>query len=81
LSKSLEIHPALFVLLAIFFVSLILSLWGGALFPVFTTVVGIVLVGTAALFLLLYALVWFARTIYGRKNNSTSRDTRIPKFL
>jgi hypothetical protein len=61
-------HPALFVLLAVFFVSLILSLWGGALFPIFTTVIGLVLVWTAAVFLILYALVWLARTIYARHN-------------
>ncbi len=63
MSKPFEIHPALFVLLAVFFVSLIPGLWGGALFPVFATVIGLVLVGTAVVFLILYTLVWLARTI------------------
>ena len=64
MSKPFEIHPALLVLLAVFFVSLMVSLWGGGLFPVFTTIVGFVLVWTAVVFLILYALVWLARTIY-----------------
>ena len=68
LSKPFEIHPALFVLLAVIFVTLILGLWGGALFPIFTTVIGLVLVWTAAVFLILYALVWLARTAYKRHN-------------
>ena len=66
LSKPLEMHPALLVLLIVFFISLTLSLWGGALFPVFTTIIWLVLAGTAVVFLILYALVWFARTIYAR---------------
>jgi hypothetical protein len=66
LSKPFEIHPVLLVLLVVFFVSLMLGLWGGALFPVFTTIIGFVLVGTAVVFLILYVLVWFARTIYVR---------------
>src|SRR6266571_1857120 len=48
LSKPFEIHPALLVLLAVFFVSLMLSFWGGGLIPVFTTIIGLVLVWTAA---------------------------------
>ncbi len=68
MSKPFEIHPALLVLLTVFFISLMLSLWGGALFPVFTTIVGFVLVGTAVVFLILYALVWLARTVYARHN-------------
>src|SRR3989442_7451067 len=68
LSKPFEIHPALLALLAVFFVSLMLSLWGGGLIPVFTTIIGFVIVWTAAFFLILYALVWLARTIYARRH-------------
>ena len=70
LSKPFEIHPALLVLLAVFCVSLMLSLWGGELIPVFATITGFVLVGTAAVFLILYALVWLARTIYTRRGDT-----------
>jgi len=68
LSKPFEIHPALLVLLAVFFVSLTLSLWGGGMIPVFTTIIGFGLVWTAGVFLILYALVWLARTIYARRH-------------
>jgi len=68
LSKPLEVHPALLVLLAVFFVSLMLSLWRGGLIPIFTTIILFVLVGTAGIFLILYALVWLARTIYARRH-------------
>ena len=68
MSKPFEIHPAPLVLLAAFFVSLMLSLWGGALFPVFTTIIWLVLVWTAVVFLILYALVWLARKIYARQS-------------
>ena len=87
-------HPALLVLLAVFFISLTLSLWGGALFPIFTTLIGGVLVGTAVAFLILYTLVWLARKIYARlsipfqgansltlhPNNSSSKSSRTPAF-
>ncbi len=68
MSKPFEIHPALLVLLVVFFVSLMLSLWGGGLIPVFTTIIGFVIVWTAAFFLILYALVWLARTIYAQRH-------------
>ncbi len=68
MSKPFEIHPALLVLLAVLFVSVTLSLWGGGLIPVFTTIIGFVIVWTAAFFLILYALVWLARTIYARRH-------------
>jgi len=68
LSKPFEIHPALLVLLAVFFVSITLSLWDGGLIPIFTTTIGFLLVGTAGVFLILYALVWLARTIYARRH-------------
>ena len=68
MSKPFEIHPALLVLLVVFFVSVMLSIWGGGLFPVFTTIIGFVLFWTAAFFLILYALVWLARTIYARRH-------------
>ncbi len=68
MSKPFEIHPALLVVLVVFFVSLMLSLRGGELFPVFTTIIGFVIVWTAAFFLILYALVWVARTIYARRH-------------
>src|SRR6267143_318877 len=68
LSKPFEIHPALLVLLAVFFVSLMLTLWGGSLFPVFTTIIWFVLAWTTVVFLILYALVWLARTIYARRH-------------
>jgi uncharacterized membrane protein (UPF0182 family) len=68
LSKPFEIHPALLVLLAVFFVTLTLSLWGGGLIPVFTTIIWSVLVMTAVVFLILYGLVWLARTIYARRH-------------
>ena len=68
MSKPFEIHPALLVLLAVFFVSVMLNLWGGALFPILSTIILFVLVGTAAVFLILYALVWHARTIYARRH-------------
>jgi hypothetical protein len=68
LSKPFEIHPALLALLAVFFVSLTLSFWGGALIPLFATIIGFVLVWTAGVFLILYALVWLARTIYARRH-------------
>lgn len=94
MSKPLEVHPALLVLLAVFFISLILSLWGGALFPIFRTLIGGVLVGTAVAFLILYMLVWLARKIYAglsipfqgansltlHPNNSSSKSSRIPAF-
>jgi antibiotic biosynthesis monooxygenase (ABM) superfamily enzyme len=70
LSKPFEIHPALLALLAVFFVSLTLSLWGGGLIPVFTTITWLVLVGTAGVFLILYALVWLARKMYARHLSS-----------
>jgi len=73
LSKPFEIHPALFALLAVIFISLIFSLWGGALFPILTTIIWLVLAGTAAVFLILYALVWLARTIYARQNIPSKR--------
>jgi hypothetical protein len=68
LSKPFEIHPALLVVLAVFFVSLMVILWGGGLIPVFRTIIGFVLVWTAVVFLILYALVWLARTIYTRRH-------------
>ena len=68
LSKPFEIHPALLVLLVVFFVSMMISLRGGALFPAFTTIIGFVLFGTAAAFLILYALVWLGRKIYARQS-------------
>ena len=68
MSKPFEIHPALLVLIVVFLVSLMLSLWGGGLIPVFTTIIGFVIVWTAAFFLILYALVWLARTIYARRH-------------
>jgi len=68
LSKPFEIHPALLVLLVVFFVSVMLSLWSGALFPVLTTIIWFVLFWTAVVFLILYALVWLARTIYTRRH-------------
>jgi len=75
LSKPFEIHPALLALLAVFFISLILSLWGGALFPILTTLIGGVLVGTAVAFLILYTLVWLARKIYGRQSTPSKALT------
>lgn len=68
MSKPFEIHPALLVLLVVFFLSLMLSLWDGALFPILTTIIWFVVAGTAAVFLILYALVWLARTIYARRH-------------
>ena len=68
MSKPFEVHPALLVLLVVFFVSLMLSLRGGGLIPVFTTIIWLVLVGTTGVFLILYALVWLARTIYARRH-------------
>ncbi len=68
MSKPFEIHPALLVLLAVFFVPLTLSLWGGGMIPVFTTIIGFRLVWTAGVFLILYVLVWLARTIYARRH-------------
>ena len=68
MSKPFEIHPALLVLLTVFFVSLMVSLLGGGLIPVFTTIIGLVIVWTAVVFLILYALVWLARTIYARRH-------------
>ncbi len=67
LSKPFEMHPAL-VLLAVFFVSIALSLWDGGLIPIFTTTIGFLLVGTAVVLLILYALVWLTRTIYARRH-------------
>ena len=77
MSKPFEIHPALLVLLVVFFISLMVSLWGGALFPAFTTIIGFVLVWTAVVFLILYALVWLARTIYTRHNIPSKRSRQI----
>ena len=76
MSKPFEIHPALVVLLVVLFVSLMLSLWGGGLFPVFTTIIWLVLVGTAVVFLILYALVWLAQTIYARRHPTSKTDTK-----
>jgi hypothetical protein len=76
LSKPFEIHPALLVLLVVFFVSLMLSLWGGALFPVLTTIIGFVLFWTAVVFLILYALVWLARRNYARRHPLSKTDTK-----
>ncbi len=75
MSKPFEIHPALLVLLVVFFVSLMLSLRGGGLFPIFTTIIGFVIVWTAAFFLILYALVWLARTIYARRHLPAKTNT------
>ena len=79
MSKPFEIHPALLVLLVVFLVSLMLSLRGGALFPVLTTIIGFVLVGTAAVFLILYALVWLARTVYVRRHPSETDTKTVEK--
>src|SRR6267378_180908 len=68
LSKPFEIHPALLVLLTVFFVSLMVILWGGSPILAFTTIVWFVLAGTAVVFLILYAIVWLARTIYTRRH-------------
>ena len=68
LSKPFEIHPALLALLVVLFVSLMISLWGEALFPALTTIILFVLVGTAGVFLILYTLVWLARTIRTRRH-------------
>ena len=75
MSKPFEIHPALLVLLVVFFVSLMLSLRGGGLIPVFTTITWLVLVGTTGVFLILYALVWLARTIYARRHLPAKTNT------
>jgi hypothetical protein len=75
LSKPFEIHPALLVLLAVFFVSLMLSLWGAGPIPTFTTIIWFVLIGAAGVFLILYALVWLARTIYARRHLPTPPRT------
>ena len=64
MSKPFEVHPALLVLLVVFFVSLMVILWGGSPILAFTTIVWFVLAGTAVVFLILYALVWLARKIY-----------------
>jgi len=55
-------------LLAVFFVSVMLSFWGGGLIPIFTTIIGFVIVWTAVVFLVLYVLIWLARTIYARRH-------------
>ena len=75
MSKPFEIHPALLVLLVVFFVSVMLSLWSGALFPVLTTIIGFVLFWTAVVLLILYALVWLARTIYARRHLPAKTNT------
>lgn len=80
MSRPFEIHPALLVLLVVFFLSVMVSLWGGAIFPVFTTIIGLVLVWTAVVFLILYVLVWFARTIYTR-HNIPSRTPTVSLYL
>ena len=55
-----------------------LTLWGGALFPALTIIIGLVIVWTGAVFLILYALVWLARTIYTRRHppSQTYANTR-----
>jgi hypothetical protein len=80
LSKPFEIHPALLVLLIVFFLSVMVSLWGAALFPVFTTIIGLVLFWTAVVFLIPYALVWLARTIY-KRHNVPSKTPTVSLYL
>jgi len=70
LSKPGGIHPILIVLFAVLFVSLSLGLLGGSLIFVFMTVVGLLVVWTAVVFLILFVLVWLLRTIYLRRHAS-----------
>ena len=51
------------------------QLVGGALFPILTTLIGGVLVGTAVAFLILYTLVWLARKIYARQSTPSKALT------
>lgn len=73
LSRSLQLnHPALVALLALVFVTLVLGAFGeGPGLIWFALLGGSVILGTLALFAILFILVFLAQTIYKRRHRTT----------
>jgi hypothetical protein len=69
LSKPAELPPIMVALLAVLFVTAVLSLIGGEPYPI-TAIISIVAVGTGGVFIILYVLVRFSQLVFIRRHVS-----------